>query len=110
MPERFAHPSSAPLLRRVVESSKEQPMNSGGHRGVTVVTVVTLVFAPVLKHNHFVWKLIGKSKETHVEQCVPHQPCPFHRREVKITTLPTPPGAPPFTPPKWLGDDDGGDD
>ena len=39
-------------------------MNSGGHRGVTVVTVVTLIFAPVLKHHGWVWKLVGKTKET----------------------------------------------
>lgn len=70
-------------------------MNSGGHRGVTVVTVVTLIFAPVMKHNGWVWKLVGKTKETHVEQCVAEQPCPVHKRIVQIVHQPPPPGVNP---------------
>jgi N-acyl-L-homoserine lactone synthetase len=74
-------------------------MNSGAHRGVTVVTVLTLIFAPVFKHNHWVWKLVGKTRETHTEKCVAKQPCPFRRREVRIVTLPTPASVRPASAP-----------
>jgi len=81
-------------------------MNSGGHRGVTVVTVITLVFAPVFNHHFFFWRLVGKTKETHIEQCATHRPCPARRREVKIVTLPGPDGTPrPHGAPP-VGDDD----
>jgi hypothetical protein len=83
-------------------------MNSGGHRGFTVVTVVTLVFAPVFSHHHWMWKLVGKSKETHLEKCVVRQPCPKRKRVVNIVTLPQPP-APAPAPGKGKkhdGDDD----
>ena len=69
-------------------------MNSGGHRGFTVVTIVTLVFAPIFSHHHWMWRLVGKTKETHVEQCVVSQPCPRRTRIVNIVTLPTPPAPP----------------
>jgi len=70
-------------------------MNSGGHRGFTVVTIVTLIFAPIFSHHHWMWRLVGKTKETHVEQCVVSQPCPNHTRIVNIVTLPQPPAPPP---------------
>jgi hypothetical protein len=70
-------------------------MNSGGHRGFTVVTIVTLIFAPIFSHHHWMWRLVGKTKETHIEQCVVKQPCPHHKRIVKIVTLPQPPAPPP---------------
>jgi hypothetical protein len=69
-------------------------MNSGGHRGFTVVTVVTLIFAPIFSHHHWMWRLVGKTNETHVEQCVVKQPCPRHTRIVNIVTLPQPPASP----------------
>jgi hypothetical protein len=74
------------------------PMNSGGHRGFTVVTIVTLIFAPIFSHHHWLWRLVGKTKETHVEQCVRHQPCPPRRVIVKVVKQ-DPPPAPPSTPP-----------
>jgi hypothetical protein len=79
-------------------------MNSGGHRGVTVVTVVTLIFAPVMKHHGWVWKLVGKTKESHIEKCVAGQPCPFHKRVVVVVHQPAPPGVNP------RGGDERGDD
>lgn len=70
-------------------------MNSGGHRGFTVITVVTLIFAPVFSHNHWLLKLVGKTEETHVEQCVVHEPCPKQKHIVNTVTLPQPsPDAP----------------
>ena len=51
-------------------------MNSGGHRGFTVVTIVTLVFAPIFSHHHWMWKLVGKTQETTIVECAPKQPCP----------------------------------
>ena len=38
-------------------------MNSGGHRGFTVVTIITLIFAPFFAHHQWVWRLVGKTKE-----------------------------------------------
>jgi hypothetical protein len=63
-------------------------VNSGAHRGVTVVTVITLIFTPVFNHHFFFWRFVGKSKETHIEQCVAHRPCPARRVEVKIVQQP----------------------
>jgi hypothetical protein len=70
-------------------------VNSGGHRGFTTVTIVTLIFAPIFAHHHWMWRLVGKTKEKQIVQCVPQQPCPHHLRIVNIVTLPQPPGAPP---------------
>ena len=73
-------------------------MNSGGHRGFTVVTIITLIFAPFFAHHQWVWHLVGKTKETHVEKCVVHQPCPPHQVIVNIVkegSLPPPPPPPP---------------
>ena len=70
-------------------------MNSGGHRGFTAVTIVTLIFAPIFAHHHWMWRLVGKTKEKQIVQCVTNQPCPHHLRIVNIVTLPQPPGAPP---------------
>ena len=69
-------------------------MNSGGHRGFTTVTIVTLLFAPIFAHHHWMWRLVGKTKETKIVQCVPTQPCPHHLRIVNVVTLPQPPSAP----------------
>ena len=70
-------------------------MNSGGHRGFTAVTIVTLIFAPIFAHHHWMWRLVGKTKEKQIVQCVRNQPCPHHLRIVNIVTLPQPPASPP---------------
>jgi hypothetical protein len=51
-------------------------LQSIAHRSVTVVTVMTLIFAPVLKNNHWTDKLVDKDKTTDVVACDPGQPCP----------------------------------
>lgn len=65
-------------------------MNSGGHRGFTVVTIVTLMFAPIFIHHAWVWRLVGETKVTHVEQCAPKQPCPAQRVIVNVVREPIP--------------------
>jgi hypothetical protein len=67
-------------------------MNSGGHRGFTVVTVITLVFAPFFSHHQWVWRFVGETKTTHVEQCAAAQPCPAQKTIVETVRQPVPPG------------------
>ena len=38
-------------------------MNSGVHRGFTVVTIITLIFAPFFSHHEWMWRLVGQTKE-----------------------------------------------
>ena len=68
-------------------------MNSGGHRGFTVVTIVTLIFAPIFEHHHWLLKFAGKTEQTQIVQCAPKQPCPKQKHVITITTVsqPTPP-------------------
>jgi hypothetical protein len=51
-------------------------VQSAAHRSVTVVTVMTLIFTPMLKGNHWVEILTGKTTETHTEQCEAGGPVP----------------------------------
>jgi len=76
-------------------------VHSGGFRGFTVVTVVTIMVAPVFRGHHWLLKLVGRSEQTYVRQCVPHERCPRHERIVNIVTVPdpTPPAPPPPPPP-----------
>ena len=67
-------------------------MNSGGHRGFTVVTIITLVFVPFLTHHDWVWRLVGQTKQTQIEQCAANQPCPAHRVVVTVERQPIPSG------------------
>jgi hypothetical protein len=69
-------------------------MNSGGHRGFTVVTVVTLIFAPIFSHHDWMWKLMGTTEQTQIVQCAPKDPCPKKKQIVNIVTVgdaPSPP-------------------
>lgn len=59
-------------------------MNSGGHRGFTVVTIITLIFSPVFAHHHWLYRLTSWKSESHVEQCVPRRPCPAYRLIVNV--------------------------
>ena len=59
-------------------------MNSGGIRGFTVVTILTLVLAPILSHGHSIWSLGSVTTESHTEACVVHQPCPANRIVVNV--------------------------
>jgi uncharacterized membrane protein YgcG len=67
-------------------------MSSGGHRGFTVVTIIVLIFAPFFSRQEWVWRLVGQTKTTHLEQCAPKQPCPAQNVVVNIERLPIPGG------------------
>jgi len=58
-------------------------MSSIGHRTVTVVTIVTLVYAPFFKNHHWIWKNVGRHTQTTTVSCVPNKPCPKTRTIVK---------------------------
>jgi len=65
-------------------------LSSASHRTVTVVTVVTLIFTPMLKGHHWKNVLTGKTTETHTAQCASHHPCSKHKRIVRKIILPKP--------------------
>jgi hypothetical protein len=65
-------------------------LNSGGHRGFTVVTIVTLMFAPIFAHHHWTWKFVGKTRETQIVQCAPKEPCPKRRMILKVVRVQPP--------------------
>lgn len=67
-------------------------MNSGGHRGFTVVTIIVLIFAPFFSHHEWIWRLVGQTKETQIVQCAPKQPCPAHKVIVTVERQPIPSG------------------
>lgn len=67
-------------------------MNSGGNRGFTVVTIIVLIFAPFFSHHEWMWRLVGQTRTTHIEQCAPMQPCPAHKVIVTIERQPIPRG------------------
>jgi hypothetical protein len=63
-------------------------MRSTGHRSATVVTVVTLVFAPALKGGHWVWRLLGSSTTTTTVVCPDTGGCPAQQKVVERVYLP----------------------
>jgi hypothetical protein len=65
-------------------------MNSGTTRGFTVVTIMTLIFAPLFKNHHWVYGPPTLKTETHVEQCVPQKPCPAFKLLFDIVKPPLP--------------------
>jgi len=42
-------------------------MNSGSHRGFTIVTIITLLFAPIFVHHHWAYRLVSWTSDTHTE-------------------------------------------
>ena len=54
------------------------------------MTVVTLIFTPMLKGHHWKNVLTGKTTETHTVQCQSGHPCPKHKRIVQKVILPKP--------------------
>lgn len=68
-------------------------MNSGSHRGFTVVTIITMIFAPIFLHHHWMYRLASVTSETHSVRCVVHEPCPASQTIVKIVVQPLPRGA-----------------
>jgi hypothetical protein len=79
---------------------KERRMNSGGHRGFTVVTIVTLIFSPVFVNHHWLYKLTGRTTETEQVACAPKDPCPARKTIVEVVMPPLP-----DDPPRRGGDD-----
>ncbi len=52
-------------------------MHSIAHRSVTIVTILTLIFTPlVLRGGHVIEVLTGHKVETHEVQCKPGDKCP----------------------------------
>jgi hypothetical protein len=71
-------------------------MGSGGTRSVTVVIVVTMIFAPVFKHNHWIYRFVGKRQTSHVVRCTAASKpaaCPARKRIVRRVYRPLPKNA-----------------
>jgi hypothetical protein len=89
-------PSHWTGARRKLASAGETPpterysLSSASHRTVTVVTVVTLIFTPMLKGHRWKNVLTGKTTDTQTVQCASHHPCPKHKRIVRKIILPKP--------------------
>jgi hypothetical protein len=87
---RSGTPQRHPAGNAANKSKDSPPMQSAATRGFTVVTVVTLIFAPMWKKNHWVEVLVGKKTETTVVKCQPHDPCPAHKKIKQKIVLPHP--------------------
>jgi hypothetical protein len=70
-------------------------MNSGSHRGFTVVVIMTLIFAPIFKNHHWMYGAPTVKTETHVEQCAASAPCPALKTIVEIVKPELPQDPPP---------------
>jgi hypothetical protein len=57
-------------------------MRSAGAPTATVLVIITMVFAPVMKHNHWVNMLVGHSQTTVIVACPDTSNCP---RRASIT-------------------------
>jgi hypothetical protein len=58
-------------------------MHSIAHRSVTIVTILTLIFTPlVLRGGHVIQVLTGHKVEQQQVQCKPGDPCPLVKVEV----------------------------
>lgn len=64
-------------------------MLSIGCRGVTIVTIVTLIFASFLgRDGKEQVRLVGANVETRIEHCQTGMQCPIHRFEFRTVFLP----------------------
>ncbi|HEY3184425.1 MAG TPA: hypothetical protein VGJ77_16410 [Gaiellaceae bacterium] len=52
------------------------------------MTLVTLIFAPLLQNHHWVDVLVGKTTETKIVQCEPSEPCPAEQHITQKVILP----------------------
>jgi len=85
---RIAASSSSEFERR---QSEGDVLHSAHHRSVTIVTVLTLIFTPMLKHgHHWVNVLTGAKVETSIVKCDPGDRCPARKHIVKKIILPRP--------------------
>ena len=58
-------------------------MHSIAHRSVTIVTVLTLIFAPfVNRGGHVIQRLVGTNVEQKQVPCEQGKPCPLHKLEI----------------------------
>jgi hypothetical protein len=62
-------------------------VHSAAQRSFTVVTLMTMIFTPMLRGNHWVNVLTGKSTETTVVQCQPSDPCPMQKHVTQKIVL-----------------------
>jgi hypothetical protein len=65
-------------------------VHSAAHRSFTVVTVMTLIFTPMLKGHHWMNVLTGKTTEKTIVQCQAGDPCPATIHIKKKLVLPHP--------------------
>jgi hypothetical protein len=64
-------------------------MLSVGCRGVTIVTILTLIFGSFLgRDGKERTRLVGATLETRVEHCQPGALCPSHRFQLETVFLP----------------------
>jgi hypothetical protein len=63
-------------------------VHSVHHRGVTVVTIITLIFMPVFRHRHWIEVLTGVKTETQIVKCQPNDPCPAEKHIIQKIVLP----------------------
>ena len=66
-------------------------MQSAATRGVTVVTIVTLFFTPVMKGHKWHNVLTGKSEETKIVACEDAKHCKKKETITQTVTLPAQP-------------------
>jgi hypothetical protein len=64
-------------------------VKSAGHRTATIVTVLTLILAPVARHQHWVWQVVGKQTTTTTVACAPGAACPQKQLKVQWVHLDT---------------------
>lgn len=65
-------------------------MSSGTSRGFTVVTIITMIFAPIFLHHQWVYSLASLTSETRSVPCVVNQPCPTSKLIVNVVFQPLP--------------------
>jgi hypothetical protein len=63
-------------------------VQSAATRGVTVVTIVTLIFTPVLKGHKWHNVLTGRTEETKIVQCETDKHCPKKETITRKIVLP----------------------
>ena len=83
-------PMHSPQADDAAPAEKGKTMHSAAHRSVTVVTLMTLIFTPMLKGHHWVNVLTGKKTETYIVQCQPSEHCPAQKHITQKIVLPHP--------------------
>ena len=63
-------------------------MGSAAARGVTIVTIVTLIFTPVWKNGRWHLQPVGKQSDTSTVECRTAAPCPPWKTVVRKVVRP----------------------